>query len=112
MAGSRLDPEAVFFAAQRLPRQDRTAYLDEGCADDPALRQRSEQFLSAQAETGSFLEGPVVPLLTANAHPVPEGAGTVIGPYRLMEQIGEGGMGLVFVAEQQEPVRRKVALKV
>src|SRR5262249_5990558 len=49
---------------------------------------------------------------TTNYEPVTEGPGTVIGPYKLMEQIGEGGMGLVFVAEQQEPVRRRVALKI
>src|SRR5207248_4411968 len=49
---------------------------------------------------------------TVDAPPLVERPGTVIGPYRLMEQIGEGGMGLVFVAEQEEPVRRKVALKV
>ena len=57
----------------------------------------------ALAQAPPQAEAPTVPLETA---------GTVIGPYKLMEQIGEGGMGLVFVAEQQEPVRRRVALKI
>src|SRR5207247_4007665 len=68
--------------------------------------------LSAQAELGSFLEAPV-PALTATVDdPVTERPGTVIGPYKLLEQIGEGGFGVVFMAEQTRPVRRKVALKV
>jgi WD40 repeat protein/serine/threonine protein kinase len=76
------------------------------------LRQRVEQFLSAQGEIGSFLEPPASrPVLTIDP-PVSERPGTVLGPYKLMEQIGEGGMGLVFVAEQQHPMRRKVALKI
>jgi serine/threonine protein kinase/tetratricopeptide (TPR) repeat protein len=63
-------------------------------------------------EIGSFLESGAVPLDATIDEPITERPGTIIGPYRLMEQIGEGGMGLVFVAEQQHPVRRKVALKV
>src|SRR5262249_22712808 len=69
------------------------------------------------AKVGSFLDKPAIQALpgsrgTADYEPIAERPGTVIGPYKLKEQIGEGGMGLVFVAEQQEPVRRKVALKI
>jgi WD40 repeat protein/serine/threonine protein kinase len=91
----------------------RRAYLDRACGDDSALRQRVEVLLHVAEQAGSFLEPPAPALVaTVDEQPLREGPGTVIGPYRLMEQIGEGGMGLVFVAEQQHPVRRKVALKV
>jgi WD40 repeat protein/serine/threonine protein kinase/tetratricopeptide (TPR) repeat protein len=106
--------EAIFFAAlEKGAAPQRAAYLDEACAGDPDLRQRVERMLAAQAQAGSFLEQPALsPALTVDEQPVSERPGSVIGPYKLMEQIGEGGMGLVFVAEQQHPVRRKVALKV
>jgi serine/threonine protein kinase len=106
--------EAIFFAAlEKGAAPQRAAYLDEACAGDPDLRQRVERMLAAQAQAGSFLEQPALsPVLTADEQPVSERPGAVVGPYKLMEQIGEGGMGLVFVAEQQHPVRRKVALKV
>jgi WD40 repeat protein/serine/threonine protein kinase len=96
---------------------DRRIFLDQQCDGDAGLRAQVESLLSAGGDVGSFLERPAAPGLAAHAAtaaypPITEGPGTVIGPYRLMEQIGEGGFGLVFVAEQQEPVRRKVALKV
>jgi WD40 repeat protein/serine/threonine protein kinase len=106
------DVEAIYFAVREKPPADRAVYLDEVCGRNPELRRRVEQFLSAQVEIGSFLERPAShPVLTIDA-PVSERPGTVLGPYKLMEQIGEGGMGLVFVAEQQQPMRRKVALKI
>src|SRR5207253_5004338 len=61
---------------------------------------------------GSFLESPAAAPAATLDEPIREGTGTVIGPYKLLQQIGEGGMGTVFMAEQQQPVRRKVALKV
>src|SRR5262249_11575721 len=105
--------ESLFAAALPRSAAERQAYLDEACADGPALRQRGEALLRAQRAAGSFLESPLAGL-AASALDLPgaEGPGTVIGPYRLVEQIGEGGMGLVFAAEQQQPVQRKVALKV
>jgi serine/threonine protein kinase/tetratricopeptide (TPR) repeat protein len=106
------DLEAIFFAARGLVGAARAAYLDEACGDDPQLRRRVEQFLEAQGEIGSFLESPAPELVPRLSDTVTERPGTVIGPYKLLEQIGEGGMGLVFVAEQQQSVRRKVALKV
>src|SRR5262249_11102590 len=84
------------------------------CGADQALRQRVEHLLKVQPKAESFLERPFAepePLATAD-DPVRERPGTVIGPYKLMEQIGEGGMGLVFVAEQEQPIKRRVALKV
>ena len=98
---------------------ERQAYLDEACAGQPELRQQVEHLLRLHEGAGSFLEKPAAESAATGAFPgtaeeasLPEAPGTLIGPYKLMEQIGEGGMGLVFVAEQTHPVRRKVALKV
>jgi serine/threonine protein kinase len=98
---------------QRSPAE-RAAFLEKACAGDTVRRERVEALLRAYQAAGNFLEGnPPPPGLGATGDdPITERPGTVIGPYKLMEQIGEGGMGLVFVAEQQYPVRRKVALKV
>src|SRR5712691_6520272 len=112
MAGNRSDIEAIFFASRNMEPKDRAAYLDQVCGDDDELRQRLEHFLGAQAELGSFLESPAVPVNATADEPTREGPGTVIGPYKLLQQIGEGGMGVVFMAEQSRPVQRKVALKV
>jgi serine/threonine protein kinase/WD40 repeat protein len=109
-----MNERSVFAAALDIadPKQ-RAAYLDEACASDPQMRRHLDELLAAEGQLGSFLaQPPVVGDATGQYQPITERPGTVIGPYRLMEQIGEGGMGLVFVAEQQEPVRRKVALKV
>jgi WD40 repeat protein/serine/threonine protein kinase len=103
----------VFEAAMELPPEKRGAYLDSVCGCDAALRERLEALLSKHDRAGAFLEEPAVAMVATVDEPaLSERPGTVIGPYKLMEQIGEGGMGLVFVAEQQQPVRRKVALKV
>jgi serine/threonine protein kinase/tetratricopeptide (TPR) repeat protein len=106
--------EAVFFAAlAKGSPQERTAYLDEATRGDPALRRRVEKMLAAQARAGSFLEQPAPGLVTtADERSSGAGPGTVIGPYKLLQQIGEGGMGTVFLAEQTQPVQRKVALKI
>jgi WD40 repeat protein/serine/threonine protein kinase len=106
--------EALFFAALEKPsEQERAAFLDEACGNDADLRRHVERLLAAHPQAASFLEAPAPgPTTGFEGTPGCDGPGTVIGPYRLMEQIGEGGMGLVFVAEQQQPVRRKVALKV
>ncbi|HMC67496.1 MAG TPA: serine/threonine-protein kinase [Gemmataceae bacterium] len=104
--------ESLFAAALQKPSADRAAYLDQACADDPALRQRVEALLRAQEAAGSFLESPAPAMVATVDDPITERPGTVIGPYKLLEQIGEGGFGVVFMAEQTHPVRRKVALKV
>jgi serine/threonine protein kinase/tetratricopeptide (TPR) repeat protein len=91
----------------------RAAYLDIACADNADMRRRLDDLLAAQDKLGNFLiDPPGKPLATLDHAPVTERPGSWIGPYRLMEQIGEGGFGLVFVAEQHQPVRRKVALKI
>ena len=92
---------------------ERAAYLDRECSDNPALRSEVESLLRAHEKDGAFMERPAgILTTTANYAPVTERPGTMIGPYKLMEQIGEGGFGLVFVADQQEPIRRRVALKI
>jgi serine/threonine protein kinase/tetratricopeptide (TPR) repeat protein len=105
--------ESLFAAVLPKSPADRLAYLEQACADAPTLRERVEALLRAQQAAGSFLQSPA-PGLAASAleRPNAEGPGTVIGPYRLLEQIGEGGMGRVFAAEQRHPLRRWVALKV
>jgi WD40 repeat protein/serine/threonine protein kinase len=105
--------EASLFAValEKATPEERSAYLVAACAGDERLRRRVEVLLRAHAEPDEFLDRPQ-PKGTVNYEPVSERPGTMIGPYKLMEQIGEGGMGLVFVAEQQHPVRRKVALKI
>src|ERR1039457_2352362 len=104
---------AFFSAALRLPSGERAAYLDEAWAGDAALRQRIEELLQASDEAGNFLERPAAtpPNETIPALPA-EKVGDKIGRYKLLQQIGEGGCGLVYMAEQEEPVRRRVALKV
>jgi WD40 repeat protein/serine/threonine protein kinase len=103
--------ESIFAAAlEKSPGTERDNFLDGACAGDAALRGRVEKLLKSHHEAGSFLRPP--PAATVDHTPPTERPGSVIGPYKLLEQIGEGGMGTVFMAEQQVPVRRLVALKV
>jgi serine/threonine protein kinase len=105
--------ESIFFAAlEKSSGRERAEFLDAACGGDAELRRHVERLLAAHPRAARFLNTPAPGLLvTADEPSIREKPGTVIGPYRLMEQIGEGGMGLVFVAEQQQPVRRTVALK-
>src|SRR5215831_2893734 len=98
----------VFLAAIKLPAEEREGYLQEACGDDQDLYRRVAALLQAQAEIGSFHEAPA---LTVD-QPSTECPGAVIGPYKLLEQVGEGGMGTVWMAQQTEPVKRLVAIKV
>jgi serine/threonine protein kinase len=91
---------------------DRDAFLDKACGSDQPLRKRLTELLAAHARAGGFLNSPVATCAFTVEPPPGETPGTVIGAYKLIEQIGEGGFGVVFLAEQQRPVRRKVALKV
>ena len=90
---------------------ERAAYLADVCGSDSALRAHLVGLLQMHGHAGSFLEAPKATAVTIDV-PTHERPGTVIGLYKLMEEIGSGGFGLVFVAEQQQPLRRKVALKV
>src|SRR5262245_7786485 len=87
-------------------------YLDAACGQDQELRGRVEVLLRAHEQANSLLDAPGPALLQTVDEPPAESPGAVIGPYRLLEPIGEGGFGVVFLAEQQHPVRRRVALKV
>jgi serine/threonine protein kinase/tetratricopeptide (TPR) repeat protein len=104
----------IFDAALAIAEPDkRDAFLAAACGDDADLKDHLRGLLAAERGLGSFLEAPApTPTLTITPPPIAEQPGTVIGPYKLMEQIGEGGMGVVYVAEQTKPVRRKVALKI
>ena len=108
------DEKAVFKVAIGIETPElRRDYLDQICGDNPALRQRVLNLLQMQAEEPEFLAAsPVGFVATIGAPGMAETVGAQIGPYKLREQIGEGGMGVVYVAEQTEPVRRKVALKI
>jgi eukaryotic-like serine/threonine-protein kinase len=112
----------LFIAALQIEDPaGRSACLDKACGDDAELRQRVEALLQAFTQAGSFLQQPAAdPGATSDVPPAEpsqnsapaEGPGAVVGPYKLLQQIGEGGMGTVFMAEQTQPVKRKVALKV
>jgi serine/threonine protein kinase/tetratricopeptide (TPR) repeat protein len=113
MSSPQLDEEAVFHIARKLDDpSDRAKYLDQVCAGDMNLRGRVEELLEVHEQEQDFLRSSRDPGPTVDQAPVNERPGTTIGRYRLMEQIGEGGMGVVFVAEQERPVRRKVAIKI
>jgi eukaryotic-like serine/threonine-protein kinase len=128
-----MNDENLFHLALEKPAGERSAFLDRACEGDVARRRRVEVLLRSHETPDSFLAEPAVDPgvmeefgqgLTADAAPgrpdgevsirksPPEGPGDQIGPYKLLQQLGEGGMGTVFMAEQARPVRRKVALKI
>ncbi len=127
--------EAIFFAAlEKGTPEERVAYLDAACGDDHNLRQRVDRLLAAHPQVGSFLEPPVREAVAAAEAPTippnekrPAGPGrgetvlddspvedvgaVIAGKYKLLETLGQGGMGAVFMAQQMQPVKRLVALK-
>ena len=107
----------LFNAARKLPAGARGVYLEEACIGDPALRRHIEELLQAGDQAGDFLENaatnPSALVKTIRLQlPPSEKAGDRIGHYKLLQQIGEGGCGVVYMAEQEQPVQRRVALKV
>src|ERR1043166_4413081 len=108
--------QALFILASAKPVAERAAFLDRECGEDKALRARLEALLAAHEQSEPILDGPE-PQVKATmkleiSDPPDETTGQKIGRYKILEKIGEGGCGMVYVAEQTEPVRRRVALKV
>ena len=114
MTASLPDNEAIFHAARDIADPDRRReYVREACGPDETRIAHVEALLGAADTPDSLLDGPARgDRLATIDQPTTDGPGTVIGPYKLLQQIGEGGMGTVFMAEQTHPVRRKVALKI
>jgi eukaryotic-like serine/threonine-protein kinase len=111
--GFAMTEREIFLAAVKEPTTaERAAFLDQACGADANLRRQIEALLVEHEQLGSYLESPVGMGGTLDEPQIAERPGTVIGPYKLLQQIGEGGMGTVFMAEQTQPVQRKVALKV
>ncbi|HEV2971097.1 MAG TPA: tetratricopeptide repeat protein [Pirellulales bacterium] len=116
MSAESLNVRSIFGRALDIPSEaERTAYLDEVCAAAPEIRHKVDALLNAYASAGSFLESPLIaapsPEVTSD-FPLHEGPSSQIGPYKLLQKLGEGGMGTVYMAEQEHPVRRRVALKI
>lgn len=107
-------PEELFSRALELKDPEtRSAYLDEACAGDEKLRAEVDALLKWDSEAGGFMDVPDRdPNATREAPPVPDMTGTVIGRYKLLEKVGEGGMATVYMAEQRHPICRRVALKI
>ena len=111
--------EAIFAGALERTTAERAAYLDAMCGGDVALRRRVEALLVSDEDAGSFLHEPAALAaaetaadLTPAGDDPSEGTGSTIGPYRLIEKIGEGAMGVVYMAQQDQPIRRTVAVKI
>jgi serine/threonine protein kinase/tetratricopeptide (TPR) repeat protein len=105
--------KSIFLEAiEQHTQLQQSAFVEHACAGDQLLRAEVEKLLRAQAAIGSFHEAPSSELPDTVDPPIMERPGTIIGPYKLLEELGEGGFGVVYLAEQQQPIRRAVALKV
>ncbi|MCI0356889.1 MAG: serine/threonine protein kinase, partial [Planctomycetaceae bacterium] len=103
---------SIFLAAIDIASPaERDAFVARACGENPQLRADVQALLAAHDQSGDLLDAPDLAARTTDS-PVSERPGTQIGPYKLLQQIGEGGFGVVYMAEQTEPVRRRVALKV
>lgn len=114
MANVPLEEETIFKAACKISSPEaRAKYVQKACAGDPVLLGRLEALLRVYDEEQSFLESPPHGMETTEVRAATlAGVGDTIGPYTLLEEIGEGGMGVVYLAEQHRPIRRRVALKI
>jgi WD40 repeat protein/serine/threonine protein kinase len=105
--------EIFLSAYDTEPSEERSRFLDRACEGNPELRAHLEALFAACARPADLIDVPAASFEpTKLFREVNEQPGSMVGPYKLLQQIGEGGMGLVFMAEQQQPVKRKVALKV
>src|SRR5262249_42620739 len=107
-----MNEQSIFSTALERHPAERQRFLDEACGNDAALRQPVERLIAPHEAAASFMARPAGRLAPTIDQPRGEQAGTRIGPYKLLQEIGQGGMGIVYMAEQIEPVRRKVALKI
>lgn len=105
--------ETIYHEVVSKPPEERKAYLETACDGDAELLARIEALLKAREVKDSFLEAPEIDLnATLDTSPSTEGPGSIIGRYKLLEKIGEGGFGVVWAADQKKPVKRRVALKI
>jgi serine/threonine protein kinase/tetratricopeptide (TPR) repeat protein len=102
----------VFAQALERPASERPAFVAQACGRDEALRAKVMRLLVTHEQGSDFLSSPTELLAPGRRDPLVEDAGARIGPYKLLQKIGEGGFGVVFMAEQQAPVVRRVALKI
>ena len=113
MTEQALPEESIFAEALEIESlAEREAFLARACDGNPSLRAEVESLLRADQRSGDLLDLPETRTAAAFPRPIAEQPGTIIGRYKLLEMIAEGGMGIVYMAEQREPVRRKVALKI
>ena len=106
-----MNEQSIFTAALEKAPAERRVFLDDACVDSPELRQRVERLIASHEAAIGFMDQPAGLLVETVDESLLVNPGTRIGPYKLLQQIGEGGMGVVYMAEQTEPVKRKVALK-
>ena len=104
--------QQVFEYVCDLPPKERDAYLDSEVGENPELRKEIESLLAAHDGAGRFLGDPTSDFIDPNSAPLSVEMGEVIGRYKLLEPIGEGGFGVVYMAQQLAPIKRKVALKI
>ncbi|MCH7557616.1 MAG: serine/threonine-protein kinase [Planctomycetes bacterium] len=113
MVDENKNEEKIFHAAIAKPVSERAAYLRTACGNNPELLSHIENLIRVYDAQDDFLEAPPWGEdVTLDSSSLVEGPGTVIGPYKLLELIGEGGFGAVYMAEQEEPIRRRVAIKI
>src|SRR5262245_22407825 len=110
----RSEKEIFFEALEKPTPQVRAAFLDGACGTNPVQRAKVEALLADHFQQDSFMKEPAVEAVapTLPEPPPSEALAQMLGRYKLLEKIGEGGFGEVWMAEQREPVKRRVALKI